>query len=83
MTTITTTDDGTTTRRVEVSALRSSSVIVRVDGVDRITLSGLSGATSPNQDSLRAGIDHYDGSAAATVTVFHSQVNFSTTGWLG
>jgi hypothetical protein len=77
-------NDGTSSVLIEVSALKNSSVIVRVDGVDRITLNGLSGATSGNLRFLRAGIDHYDGTATAQPkTVFHSHVGVSTTDWLG
>jgi hypothetical protein len=49
--------DGTSSR-VEVSAWANSSVIVRIDGVDRITQTGLTGATTGNQQNLRVGIDH-------------------------
>ena len=77
-------NDGTSSVRVEVSALRNSSVIVRVDGVDKITLTGLAGATSGNPRFLRAGIDHYDGTATAQPkTVFHAHVGASATDWLG
>ena len=69
--------------RVEVSALANSSVIVRVDGVDRITLTGLAGATSGNQRTLRAGSDHYDGSSSQAVTSDHTFVGTSQTTWLG
>ena len=58
-------------------------MIVRVDGVDRITLTGLSGGTSGNQRFLRAGIDHYDGSSGQPVTVRHTHVATSQTTWLG
>ena len=76
-------NDGTSSIRVEVSALVNSSVIVRVDGVDRITLTGLSGGTTGNQRFLRAGIDHYDGSSSQPVTVRHTHVATSQTTWLG
>ena len=65
-------NNGSSSIRVEVSALATSSVIVRVDGVDRITLTGLAGATSGNQRYLRAGIDHYDGSSSQPVTSEHT-----------
>ena len=75
-------NDGSS-RRVEVSALVNSSVIVRVEGVDRITLTGLSGGTSGNQRFLRAGIDHYDGSSSQPATVQHTHVATDQTTWLG
>jgi hypothetical protein len=57
---------------------------VRVDGVDRIALTGLAGATTGAQRFLRAGVDHYDSAAASDpVTVVHGSVATSTAGWLG
>jgi len=69
--------------RVEVSALASSSVIVRVDGVDRITVNGLAGATTGNQRYLRAGVDHYDGGSSQPVSIDHTYVASSQVTWLG
>ena len=68
---------------VEVSAQANSSLVVRVDGTDRLTVTGLSGATSGNQRSLRAGIDHYDAAGAQIVTANHTSVAVSQTTWLG
>ena len=70
--------------RVEVSALPNDSVVVRVDGQDRITLAGLSGSTSGNLRFLRVGIDHYDtGTTSEPISFGHSDVGVSTLGWLG
>ena len=69
---------------VEVSALPNDSVVVRVDGQDRITLTGLSGSTSGNLRFLRIGIDHYDtGTSNEPISISHSDVGVSTLGWLG
>jgi hypothetical protein len=77
-------NDSSTFRRIEVSALRNDSVVVRVDGVDRISVSGLSGATTGNARYLRAGIDHYDTAGTADgVGVFHNSIGITTSGWLG
>jgi Polysaccharide lyase len=77
-------NDSTTFRRVEVSALRNDSIVVRIDGVDRITLTGLSGAATGNARYLRAGIDHYDTAGTTDgVGVFHNSIGITTTGWLG
>ncbi len=68
----------------EVSAEKNSSVIVRVNGVDRISVAGLANASTGAQRSLRVGIDHYDSaSRSEQVVVFHSNVGVSTGGWLG
>ncbi len=76
-------NDGTATIRAEVSALRNDSVTVRVDGVDRITLTGLAGGTTGNARYLRAGIDHYDTAGTTdTRTFFHKQVGITSEGWL-
>jgi len=76
-------NDGSPTR-IEVSARANQSVVVRVGGSDRITLSGLTGATSANQDLLRAGIDHYDTSTSSEVVrLYHGAVAWSQAGWLG
>lgn len=76
-------NNGSATIRVEVSALANSSVIVRVDDVQRISLTGLSGATSGNQRYLYAGIDHYDGTSSQAVSSEHTYVGTSQTTWLG
>ncbi len=76
-------NNGSSSLVVEVSALKSSSIIVRVDGVDRITLGGLSGGTTGNQRYLRVGSDHYDGSSSQPVTSDHTHVGSSQTTWLG
>ena len=69
---------------VEVSALPNDSVVVRVDGQDRITANGLSGSTSGNLRFLRVGIDHYDtGTSNEPISISHSDVGVSTLGWLG
>jgi lysophospholipase L1-like esterase len=73
-----------TSVRVEVFAEASGSLTVRVDGVDRLALGGLAGASTGPQRFLRAGIDHYDSASASDpVTVVHGSVATSTTGWLG
>ena len=70
--------------RIEVSALPNDSVVVRVDGQDRITLTGLSGSASGKLRLLRVGIDHYDTSTSSErITVSHNDVGVSTLGWLG
>ncbi|MDQ3380600.1 MAG: hypothetical protein M3546_09825, partial [Actinomycetota bacterium] len=76
-------NDGSSSIRVEVSAQASSSVIVRVDDVQKISLIGLSGATSGNQRYLYAGIDHYDGSSSQAVSSEHTYVGTSQSTWLG
>ena len=76
-------NDGTTNTRIEVSALANNSLIVRVNDTDKITLTALSGATTTNQRSLRAGIDHYDGTSTSPVTITHGSVATSQTTWLG
>lgn len=76
-------NDGMTNVRVEVSALANDSVIVRVNDTDKITLTGLSGATTTNQRSLRAGIDHYDGNSTSQVMITHGFVTTWQTTWLG
>jgi RHS repeat-associated protein len=68
--------------RAEVSALRNDSLIVSVDGVDKITLTGLSGASSGNPRYLRAGIESYDGSSSSSVRVYHAHVGITTLDWL-
>jgi lysophospholipase L1-like esterase len=68
--------------RVQVSAQANNSLIVRVDGTDKITITGLSGATTGNQDTLRAGIDHYDTTSSnETVRAIHSEVTTSQSSW--
>jgi hypothetical protein len=76
-------NDGSSSVRVEVSALANSSLVVRVNDVDKITLTGLSGASSGNQRFLRAGVDHYDGSSTSPVSIVHGSVGVSQTTWLG
>jgi lysophospholipase L1-like esterase len=76
-------NDGSTIQ-VEVSALANGSIVVRVAGVDRVTLTGLSGATTGNQRYLRAGIDHYDSASSnEPVSTVHTYVGLSQTTWLG
>jgi hypothetical protein len=71
-------------RRVEVSALRNDSLILRVDGVDRLTIAGLSGATTTAPARLRAGIIRYGGSSTNDPqTAWHRAVATSQSGWLG
>ncbi len=81
--TATTVPNNGTAVRVEVSALRNDSVVVRVNGVDKITLTGLSGATTGNPRYLRVGIEEYAGTSPQPVTVYHANVGTSTTTWLG
>jgi hypothetical protein len=77
-------NDGTSTARVEVSALANTSITVRVDGVDRISIGLPSGATTGNQRFLRVGVDHYDATTAnEPVSVRHASVGESQSGWLG
>jgi hypothetical protein len=76
-------NNGSSSIRVEVSAQANSSIIVRVDDVNRITLTGLTGATSGNQRYLRAGIDHYDGASGQGVSSEHTYVATSQSTWLG
>jgi hypothetical protein len=80
---ITLPNDGVTSRSIEVSALANGSVEVRVDGVTKINITGLIGATTGNQRYLRAGIDRYDGTSTAPVQIFHSRVSVSQASWLG
>ncbi len=63
--------------------LRNDSVVVRVNGVDRITLTGLTGATSTNPRYLRFGVDNYAGTQTGQKKVFHDQVGVTSRGWLG
>lgn len=77
-------NDGTTTKRLEVSALANNSIIVRIDGTDVITQTGLSGATTSDPRYIRAGVDHYDSaSASEQVQIYHSHVALSQATWLG
>ena len=76
-------NDGTTAIRVEVSALANTSLIVRIDGTDAITLTGLTGATTGNQRFLRAGIDHYDGTSTQTITTTHTALALRQADWIG
>lgn len=77
-------NDGTTTATVEVSALTNSSIVVRVNGTDVISESGLAGGTGGAQRYLIAGVDHYDSSLSSDpVTVTHTSVAETTTDWLG
>jgi hypothetical protein len=81
---VTVPNDGTSTLQVEVSALANNSLIVRVNGVDKITLTGLAGASTGNQRYLRAGIDHYDTATTnEPVTTTHTYVAITQTTWLG
>ena len=68
-------NNGTTNTRIEVSALANNSLIVRVDDTDRVTLTGVTGATTTNtttnQRCLRAGIDHCDDTSTGPVTITH------------
>ena len=79
---VTVPNDGTPVR-VEVSALRNESVVVRVDGVQKLNLTGLSGATTGNPRSLLVGIEEYAGTSTQPVTIYHAHVGASTTDWLG
>ncbi len=77
-------DDGSSTIRVEVAAGRNDMLDVRVNGVDRIVLTGLTGASSGNQRYLRAGIDHYDTNTTnETVTAVHASIAIGQSGWFG
>jgi hypothetical protein len=80
---VTVPNDGVTKRRIEVSALANNSVEVRVDGVTKISITGLSGATTGSQRYIRAGIDRWDGSSSTSVRVYHSGVTLGQAGWLG
>jgi hypothetical protein len=70
--------------RIEVSALRNSSVAVRVDGADVYALTGLAGATGTSPRFLRVGIIRY-GTTSPTepVTVYHRAVDIASSDWLG
>jgi hypothetical protein len=84
LSTVTIPNDGTSSTRLEVSALRNDSVVVRVNGTDRLSITGLAGATTGNPASLRAGIVRYGGTSTnAPVTAYHRAVNISASGWLG
>jgi LmbE family N-acetylglucosaminyl deacetylase len=77
-------NDGSSTIVVEVAAAPNDAVVVRMNGVDRITLSGLTGATSGNQRWLRAGVDHYDtGTTNEVVTAVHAAIAVGQSGWFG
>ncbi len=57
---------------------------VRVDGVDRIHLTGLGGATTSNARYLRVGIIVYSGwTTADAVRVYHGAVALGRSAWLG
>jgi hypothetical protein len=70
--------------RIEVSALRNSSVAVRVDGAEVLALTGLAGSTGSSPRYLRVGIVRY-GTATTNepVTVYHDGVDVSDAGWIG
>lgn len=80
-------NDGVTLRKIEVSALANNSVTVRIDGVDYVSTSGLTGATTSNQRYYQVGTEYYDGvdnsSTSETLHSFHRQSGYSQTGWLG
>jgi len=68
---------------VEVSAQANNSVIVRVNGSDRVTLTGFAGANTGNPRYLGAGVDHYDTKGTSDgKTVNPSQLGITTLGWL-
>jgi hypothetical protein len=77
-------NDGSSSIRVEVAALASGSLTVRVDGVDKVSVGALSGATSGNQRFLQVGIDHYDTSSTnEPVAIVHASPAAGQSGWLG
>lgn len=71
-------------RRLEVSARANDSVVVRVDGVQRLAVAGLSGATTGNQRYIRAGLMSRNGrSPAGRTYARHDGVGVSRVRWLG
>lgn len=74
--------DGTAVK-VEVSALRNSSLVVRVNGTQLVSLSGFSGASTSDAVRYEAGIDHYDATASTALVAYHSSTGLTTAGWLG
>jgi lysophospholipase L1-like esterase len=72
------------TVRAEVSALANSSVTVRINGVDKINVTGLTGAPNHSARYIRAGIDHYDNNTTNEPVVFlNTTVGITTLDWLG
>ncbi len=77
-------NDGATALRVEVAALANSSMVVRVNGVDKLTFDPLARATTGNPRFLRVGIDHYGAPATNDpISVVHASVAVTQAGWLG
>ena len=77
-------NDGTTAVRVEVAALANSSMVVRVNGVDKLTFDPLARATTGNPRFLRVGIDHYGAPATNDpISVVHASVAVTQAGWPG
>ena len=58
-------------RRVQEIPL-DKEIIVKVNGAQKLNLAGLAGATTGNQDTLRAGIIGYAGTSGIQVAVLHS-----------
>ncbi len=77
-------NDGATAVRVEVAALANSSMVVRVNGVDKLTFDPLARATTGNPRFLRVGIDHYGAPATNDpISVVHASVAVTQAGWPG
>jgi hypothetical protein len=60
---------------VDVTAQANNQVVVKVFGSKRLVLTGLSGATTGNQRTLRAGIIGYLGQSGDAVAVVHRDVS--------
>ncbi len=75
-------NDGESTVRLELSMLKNDSVVVRVNGVEKLSIGGLSGATTSAPRYLRAGIVGYNGSSTTDIGVHHRDVGITSAGWL-
>ncbi len=75
-------NDGVGTVRIEVAVLKNDSVVVRVNGVEKLSIGGLTGATTSNPRYLRAGITGYNGSDPDPLSMQISRVGVSTHGWM-
>jgi RHS repeat-associated protein len=69
-------------RRLEIAALRNNSLTVRVDGTQRVSMTGFTGATTSNPRYLNAGIITRAGTNTAAKTVIQSNIGATTSGWL-
>ena len=70
-------------RRVEVSALADDSVLVRIDGVDRVVLTDLQGAETSYQRYIQVGVlNHQPNDSSHRTVVRHDGIGVSAARWL-